>query len=272
MTAPTSTRPTRSVDEPVTVDPRFRQRRVQVRKDAGRRRLHRLVALASVGGVFVAAVGVVYSPVLNVDRVDVEATSHLSADDVRAGAGIDVGSPILMVDLGAAERRLEALPWVDTAVVSRSLPGSIALAITERVPAAGVRIGDTVTLVDATGRVLGPAADAGASSGLIEVVLDDQAAELVPGTTVGPDVAGAIALAERVAENPANAVAAVVVAPDLHLELVEGGTVLLGDDSDLDQKIEDFRTVYARVDRTCLDTIDVRVPGRSVLTRDEPCS
>jgi hypothetical protein len=81
----------------------------------------------------------------------------------------------------------------------------------------------------------------------------------------------AVELAGRLRVNPAGAVATVHLEPTLRLELVEGGIVDLGDASDLDAKVEAFRTVHARVDRTCVTVIDVSVPTHPVVTRDRGC-
>ena len=40
---------------------------------------------------------------------------------------------------------------------------------------------------------------------------------------------------------------------------------------ELDAKVEAFRTVHARVDRSCLDVIDLTVPTHPVLPRAEGC-
>lgn len=251
---------------PVAVDPRFRARRIAVRRDEGRRRLRRLLALVAVAAVALTAVVVLRSPVLDVDEVVVSGTVRLDAAAVRDVAGIDVGRPILLADLDGAAEALEALPWVAAARVRRDLPGTVEVTVREREPVAVVAAGDRAVLVDPDGRVL---ADASAGAdGLVRVVAPDPPPE--PGRAVPAALRTAIDLAGRLRANPPGAVAAVRTEPTLALDLAHGGTVDLGDDTDLDAKVEAFRTVHARVDRTCLDRIDLTVPTHPVLTRT-PC-
>ena len=106
-------------------DPRFRERRIAVRKDAGRRRLKRLLIVVLAALVALAGVIVVRSPVLDVDEVTVVGTARLAPDDIRTAAGIDEGAPLLLADMGAAARDVEALPWVAEAEVTRDLPGRV---------------------------------------------------------------------------------------------------------------------------------------------------
>lgn len=248
-------------------DPRFRERRIAVRKDAGRRRLRRLLLLALAAVLALTSVIVLRSPVLDVDEVAVVGTARLTADDIRAAAGIDEGAPLLLADLGAATRDVEALPWVAAAEVTRDLPGRVRIVVREREAVAVVSGGGTTVLVDVAGRVLEQAT--AAATPFVRVVGPD--APPAPGRAVDPDLVEAVELAGRLRVNPAGAVAAVHLEPSLRLELVDGGVVDLGDASDLDAKVEAFRTVHARVDRTCLDVVDLSVPTHPVLTRNRDC-
>lgn len=265
MTAPASADGRRSG---VVVDPRFRARRIAVRRDAGRRRLKRLLVLAAVAAVALAAVLVIRSPVLDVDRIRVAGAANVDREAVVAAAGIDVGDPVLLGDLAEAERRIEALPWIESASVSRDLPADVRIRVVERRPAAVVAAGVDAVLVDRAGRVL-DVAPGHPLVPYVRVITSD--AVPAPGDTVGSELAPGIQIAAAVKDTHGGVVAAVHLEPSLRLRLVDGGTVELGDAVDLDAKIEAFRTVYDRVDRTCLDVLDVRVPTHPVLTRDPAC-
>lgn len=253
----------------VVVDPRFRERRIAVRRDAGRRRLKRLLLLVVVAVVALCTVIVLRSPILDVDEVAVRGSSVTDADHLRSLTGIDPGEPLLLADLDGAEAAIEALAWVDEAEVSRELPGRVVVSVLEREPSAVVSGGGRAVLVDAGGVVLEDV-PADASPTLVHVVTAEPPPE--PGAAVPEELAVAVDLARRLRSDPAGAVSAVHVEPSLRLQLVEGGVVELGDDRTIDDKIEAFRTVYARVDRTCLERIDLRVPTHPVLTRRDGCS
>ncbi len=75
-----------------------------------------------------------------VRNVEVQGTSRVSADEIRAIVRKEVEtSGVWNADLHAINARLERLPWIRTAVVSRVLPDGIRVRITERVPRAVVR-------------------------------------------------------------------------------------------------------------------------------------
>jgi cell division protein FtsQ len=61
---------------------------------------------------------------------------------------------VLRIPLEERRRQIEALPWVEQAVVRRILPDQIAVEITERTPIAFLREADDLALVDARGVIL----------------------------------------------------------------------------------------------------------------------
>lgn len=260
------------------IDPRFRARRDAVRHEIeGRHRLHRLVILVLAAAIALAAVIVLESPILDVDRVAITGVHPGGTVAVADAVDVRIGSALLLADLDAAERRVEALPWVEEATVVRDMPGTVHVDVVERTPAAVMTDGSRTVLVDPAGRIVAegdPATFPGAAGRppfvRVEVAADAGLAPL--GGTVDDVYLDAVALADRLRGDPAGAVAAVQVAPFLQLLLTDGAVVQLGDGDQLDSKVEAFRAIHARVDGTCVTRIDLRVPERPVLTRDEPCS
>lgn len=147
------------------IDPRIHARRLEVARAAARRRLRVTMAVASAVVVAGLAYLVVHSPLLDVDRVRVEGTRNLTADQVVAAAGVERGAPLLVLDTAAAERRVEDLVWVADARVERVFPGTVRVVVSERVVTAYVRRdAGTVVLLAADGRAvaLAPEPPAGA--------------------------------------------------------------------------------------------------------------
>jgi cell division protein FtsQ len=91
---------------------------------------------------------------LRVRHVRVAGARHTTAAQVARVAGLDENDNLLLIsteDIAVAARRL---PWVKTAVVTRSLPGTVRVRIVERKPAMVVSLGARRWTVDARGRVL----------------------------------------------------------------------------------------------------------------------
>lgn len=186
------------------IDPRIRERRVAVTRAEGRRRLRILLTIVSVASAIGIAWLIVQSPLLAVDSITVRGTARESQSAVEAAAGVRKGTALLFVDPGDVARRVEALPWVAKATVSRELPNGLTITVIERSPVAWVRapvaegapkgtLGVPV-LIDRFGRVLGDSSEPPA--GLPELI----------GITHLPARGGRI--------TPATPAAAIAVLPD----------------------------------------------------------
>ena len=241
------------------IDPRIRERVIAVRRAAGRRRLRWVVVAMSI----VVAAGLGYlaltSPVLDVDHVRVGGTNHVTADQVREVAGIGNGDALAFVDTGAAQRRIESLPWVESATVGRDFPGTIGITVKEHTPTAFVRAGSALVLVAPNGRAVARVATPVA--GAVEVLGIRRAPK--PGEYLAPvDAANVVtrlprALAERVS-------AVDVGAGAFALRLGNSGTIRLGNANDLDAKAAAALAVLEHLGDAPFSYIDVTTPQRPV--------
>jgi cell division protein FtsQ len=253
----------------VVVDPRMRSRRIDVRREAGRRRLRRLVMMATAASVLTGAAYATQTPLLDVDRIAVVGAEHTSADEVRRAASIARGDALISVDGGAVARRVEELPWVASVDVERSWPSTLTVRVTEREPVALVQVSeDRAAAVDAEGWVVAiEPHQEGAGDTLVLTGIEDDVAE---GGRLGREARAALTVAVAVAERLPDVVAA--VSTELDAELREGGTVRFGSTDDLGAKVTALETVLDEVDTSCLQLLDVRVAGSPALTRNQGCS
>lgn len=247
------------------MDPRLRARRIEVARDRGRRRFRRIIALAVLTALVLAGLAVSRSSLLDVDAVQVSGARQSGSDAVLDAAAIDLGRPMTSLDLGAAERRVEALPWVARASVERRWPGTVRIRVVERTAVAVAGTGRGAVLVDRDGRLLGPA----------------RAADELP--AVGPvpaeDVGERLPAARRpvvrlLADLPPelrSEVARGTIGDDgLGLVLHDGIRVRLGDATRLRAKSTAVLALLEQADRPTIATIDVAVPGPAALTRSAP--
>ena len=251
------------------VDPRMKQRRIEVARQEGRRRLKILILIVSVlvltGGTFVA----MRSPFLDVDRLAITSGPHTSPQDVTAAAGVPKHRAVIDVDTGAVARRIRTLPWVRSVQVKRRWPGTIEIVVVERVPAAAVpAAAGGWAVVDGVGRVL--ARVAAPPPELAPVV--DVAPVGAPGTTVWQSVRPSLAVAAALPRALVAKVAGVGPGPDgeVQLHLKPAGLARLGPPSELAAKLSALVVVLDHVPLTTaagIALVDVRVPTTPVVTR-----
>lgn len=270
------------------VDPRLRARRHDVLREQGRRRLRRVQAAAAIlgtGGVVWAGL---MSPLFDVDRVVVQGVDPDRAESVKRAVDVRTGSALATVDLDRVRAATEAEPWIDTAEVSRSWPGTVLISVTERLALAAARLpAGRVVLVDAERQL--ELIEAGQRGDLPLVV--GAVAEARPGAPLddgGADALELAALLRRAAvargattsssEGFAGGQTEIVVTGDGTLEVnisFSSGQRLqarFGRAIDLDEKVRALASLLESdaLSGTASASIDVRVPEAPVITRAVP--
>jgi cell division protein FtsQ len=241
-----------------------------VQRTEGRRRLHRLALLGGAVAVVAGLGWLTTTPLLDVDTIRVEGADHTTPRAVRAALHIRRGDPLLTANISGASRSLSHLPWVATAKVRRSWPGTVAVSIVERTPVAAVaaKRGGWV-LVDAGGRQLDvarePAVELVRVAGLPLVP--------APGVLAGPAYDGALALSAAIPKTLRGSIQSLWPKRDGSVDaiaVVPGGgeaTVRFGSAAQLDTKLVALASVLERADLAGVRTIDLRVPNAPALTR-----
>lgn len=255
------------------IDPRLRARRIAVRRDVGRRRLHRFAVLGTVLAVLALVVAVALSPLLDVDAAAVTGTVHASDREVLAASGVRRGDQLVLVDGGGVAARVERLPWIRSASVERSWPGTVEIVVVEREALVGfVGADGRLALADREGRILDVV---GAGEVGPEVLLvTGPASPGAPGRPVTEAARRPLEVAKALPAEVADRVGEVAVEDDGTLTLLlepsadgPGPRVVLGDHLTLGAKVEALATILARVDLTGVASIDLQVPSAPALTR-----
>ncbi|WPF67935.1 cell division protein FtsQ/DivIB [Corynebacterium sp. 21KM1197] len=124
--------------------------------EAARRRLSLrvwLIIAASIVVLLAGAAAVLWTqPVLKVSAVEVTGTHHLPVEQVREISGVAEGQNLVRVNESAAATAVAQLEWVDSVTVSRSLPSTVHIAVTEHAPVLFKREGDQSLLIDTHGQ------------------------------------------------------------------------------------------------------------------------
>jgi cell division protein FtsQ len=153
------------------------------------------------------------SVVVELDRVaelaglglnQVQLTGHHFTTDAAIFEQLELDRVRSLVSFNAlaARERIEKLPWVETATITRLLPDTLAITITERKPFAVWQLGDRETLIDAGGRRLGGIRSGGAPElpRVAGVGAPDSSAELFAHLAQYPEITGRLVVAERVGQ------------------------------------------------------------------------
>lgn len=244
----------------------MRARRSDVEQAAKLRHKKTILALVSVTASAVFAMFAVQSSLLDVDKILITGAVQSDLSAVRDATAIQIGEPLLELDLDAAAANVGELPWVQSAWVERKMNGVVTIHVEERVAFAVLpTVTDDYVVVDRSGLQL--AGLSNRPAGFIPI--NGVEASGVVGTPAPPSAQAAMKLIGSVSDDLATHIERIYFdEADLYLDLKEGGRVALGSDSGLTDKLVSLETMLDRVDLRCLFEIDLRVPSAPALTRE----
>lgn len=226
-----------------------------------------VLAALGVGGWFA-----LHSRLFSARAVTVQGAVHESKAEVIGAARLRNDPPLMDIDPGRIAARVERLPWVATAQVSRGWPDGVLIRVIERKPVAV--IGYAVrglpgrgwtsrwAEVDRTGRVLADLRSP--PSGLPG--LSVRVVPGAPGSRVRRSLLPGLTVAATLPDAFRQQVTGIgVTRGQVSLTMTTPITVRLGSAAHLEAKYEDVAAMLARASLAAGDVIDVSVPDSPVV-------
>jgi len=188
-----------------------------------------------------------------IDQVNVTGQHYASDSDIYDAIDLMNVRTFAAFDSEAALKRIERIPWIDKAQITRVYPGTLDIVVRERAPAIVWTRGNETYLVDATGRVLGPVPVA-SNWALPRVVGEgatDEATPMLAALRQYPEIEKQYAYGERIAERR------------WRIVLKTGTVIDLGADREIEglQEIASSPAAAPALKGKPM-IIDVRTPGR----------
>jgi cell division protein FtsQ len=230
---------------PLAVDPRIHARRIEVEREHDRRRTRLLLAALSLLIVAGGALLVVRSPFLDVDHIVVTGVPQGRAAAIVAASGVHRRDPLLLVSTGAIARRIDQVPGIGSAEVTRDFSGTVRIHVQQLGIALWARKpGGGVVLIGYDGRVQRAAPTPPPN------VIELRGLAKVPATGGRIAVGSVTGVMSEFPRNFAQRVGAISAssANDVRVYLVVGGEVRLGDLTLLRSKGTVAESVLERID------------------------
>ncbi|MEM7046946.1 MAG: FtsQ-type POTRA domain-containing protein [Pseudomonadota bacterium] len=92
----------------------------------------------------------------SVQNILVQGHHMVTHQEITHASQVDIGTPILSLDMQAVRAQVETLPWVKSAQVSKRLPSTLEIIVQEHAPVALWQRGQDLFLIADTGEILAP--------------------------------------------------------------------------------------------------------------------
>ncbi|HET9172162.1 MAG TPA: FtsQ-type POTRA domain-containing protein [Actinospica sp.] len=210
--------------------------RLYAARQRARARWRRLSVTLTVAAGVLALIGYLllwHTSLIAVRGIKVVGVKSITAARVLTAAQIRAGGPMAALDTGSAASRVERIPQVASATVSKDWPGTVVITITERTPAALVPDAQGYQVVDGGGVVFGQVAKATSGLPVITVSAPAKADQVVP---------GALAALRALPAGVAKRISAITAADPyaITLRFTDGTTVNWGGGDDPVDKARDL--------------------------------
>lgn len=214
------------------------------------------VAIAAAVGY--GAFKVTTDPRLALDGLKVTGAHRTPPAQIAAAAAFPFGENTWLLDTGSAVRRIESLPWIESARIDRTWPNRVSISVTERVPVARLAIPVSRgaeepvlqdALIDASLHVLAVGSAEPSTAGLTTFRIKPQPADIQAGSDEsGTDVERIYdamvqlrALGLRISELD------LAPATGLRVTLAGGLHVILGSNDDFAKKVALYKAILPRI-------------------------
>lgn len=187
----------------------------------------------------------------------VEGVKDVTPAQVGELADLETGTPLASVDIGGVEARVQSLPSVARAQVTRRWPHTIVITILERDRVGTLLVDDKYSIVDSTGVIFNATKKRPIGMPLIEIPED------------GPNRVAAIAVLTALPDDVSRQVDK-VTAPSsdkVVLAMRDGTTVVWGGEQDSAFKADVLRALLAKSKD---EWIDLRTPNTPTSAQSSP--
>lgn len=228
-------------------------------------RTYWLLGLVVAGATAWAVVSVARLPAFHLKSLAVTGLVHVSRDEVVARAAIDPNADVWLLNRTAIRRRLEAIPYVDTARVHVRPLAAVWIEVTERVPEACVRDGGgALATVDSALRVLERGCPGGNEVYAVRTTLDEEPGVFLHDSELAALQSDARALAGRAGRYREFDLDGF---GQLEATMASGIRVRFGDDDDLPRKERLIGPILAQLGPRAGDVraVDLRAPDTPVV-------
>lgn len=219
-------------------------------------------------------VGVLLTPVFNINYISVSGNSYLSKEQIIEASGLNKNSNIFVFQTKKAVSGLENLSFVDAAQVKRVFPTSVKIYVKECTPVAQISCGQSLYLVvDKKAKILDTAS-----------VTDKYDVPVISGIDVSEFEVGKkvkvenektfekiLLLSQEIGENSMTEDTQSIYAKDedLYIKLKRGITCNLGQGDNLSYRIKFIKEVYKSIPEDKTGKLEFVEEYKAVFTEDE---
>ena len=245
------------------------------------RRRKQILSYAAIAAVVIAVMTALSLTVFfQINEISIKGTSPYPDEQVIAASGLSLGENVIRCNADGVSGKLsEALPYIGSAQVKRSLSGKVVITVKQTQGQYALLNGEQCVIIDSSGKVLENAAAEQAVN--YTVILGASVADCVPGTPVALSDSAALSLVlqlgSAIGEAGISSVTSIDISDSDYIQAVYDGrlTLVVGGVDNLVRKLALAAKVIEReneLDPLQYGKIDLTIDSKAYFRPDEDTS
>lgn len=126
----------------------------ELRREKRKRRKTRKKILIGLMLVLMICIGLLFTPLFNLKELEIEGNKKVKTEDIIKSSGFILSENIFKFKLNTAGETIAKIPYINSVIIQRKLPGKIEISVTECIPMAYIQCANEMVVVDKDGKVL----------------------------------------------------------------------------------------------------------------------
>lgn len=126
----------------------------EIRRQKRRKRKKRKRILLGLMLILMICIGLLFTPIFNLKEITISGNEKVESQEIVTASGFVLGENIFKFKLNEAGETIAKIPYINSVILQRKLPGKIEISVTECIPLAYIQSADGMVVVDKDGKVL----------------------------------------------------------------------------------------------------------------------
>ena len=126
----------------------------ELRREKRKRKKTRKKILVGIMLVLMICIGLLFTPLFNLKELEIEGNKKVKTEEIIKTSGFILSENIFKFKLNTAGEAIAKIPYINSVIIQRILPGKIEISVTECIPVAYIQCSGEMVTVDKDGKVL----------------------------------------------------------------------------------------------------------------------
>lgn len=238
----------------------------ELRREKRRRKKARKKMMLGIMLVLMICIGLLFTPLFNLKELEITGNKKVTTEDIIKKSGFVLSENIFKFKLNTAGESIAKIPYINSVIIQRKLPGKVEISVTECIPLAYIQSVDGMVVVDKDGKVLEKKTEE--VTYVLPILFDFKFDKYVLGEKISENNNKKLQKTLEITKNLYNnnliedVLSITTTKGELYLNFRNGLKVIVGNEENIEGKITMLKEVLKVMPKGSSGIIDARDPNK----------